>query len=41
MHTLRHFYASVLLEAGKNIKALAEYLGHSAPGPTLRVCTHT
>lgn len=35
MHALRHFYASVLLDAGENIKALAEYLGHSDPGLTL------
>jgi integrase len=31
MHALRHFYASVLLDAGENVKALAEYLGHSDP----------
>ncbi|MFD4653827.1 tyrosine-type recombinase/integrase [Streptomyces sp. NPDC058441] len=40
MHALRHYYASVLLDAGENIKALAEYLGHSDPGFTLRVYTH-
>ncbi|MDQ0787760.1 integrase [Streptomyces sp. B3I8] len=40
MHALRHFYASVLLDAGENIKALAEYLGHSDPGLTLRVYAH-
>ncbi|MGW4028501.1 tyrosine-type recombinase/integrase [Streptomyces sp. NPDC004838] len=40
MHALRHFYASVLLDAGENIKALAEYLGHSDPGFTLRTYTH-
>ncbi|MGY5105330.1 tyrosine-type recombinase/integrase [Streptomyces sp. 900105245] len=40
MHALRHFYASVLLDVGGNIKALAEYLGHSDPGLTLRVYTH-
>lgn len=40
MHTLRHFYASVLLDAGENIKAAAEYLGHSDPGLTLRVYAH-
>jgi integrase len=28
MHALRHFYASVLLDAGESIKALSEYLGH-------------
>ncbi|MFC9856774.1 MULTISPECIES: tyrosine-type recombinase/integrase [unclassified Streptomyces] len=40
MHAMRHFYASVLLDAGENIKALAEYLGHSDPGLTLRVYAH-
>ncbi|MFJ6935912.1 tyrosine recombinase XerC [Streptomyces sp. NPDC101132] len=40
MHALRHFYASVLLDAGENIKALSTYLGHGDPGFTLRVYTH-
>lgn len=40
MHAMRHFYASVLLDAGENVKALAEYLGHSDPGLTLRVYAH-
>jgi integrase len=40
MHALRHFYASVLLDAGENIKALSMYLGHADPGFTLRVYTH-
>jgi integrase len=40
MHALRHFYASVLLDAAEYIKALAEYLGHSDPGLTLRVYAH-
>ncbi|MFD5319352.1 tyrosine-type recombinase/integrase [Streptomyces sp. NPDC127098] len=40
MHALRHFYASVLLDAGENIRALSQYLGHSDPGFTLRVYTH-
>ncbi|WP_049563907.1 tyrosine-type recombinase/integrase [Streptomyces sp. SBT349] len=40
MHALRHFYASVLLDAGESIKAVAEYLGHSDPGLTLRVYAH-
>ena len=39
-HALRHFYASVLLDAGENIRALSEYLGHADPGFTLRVYTH-
>jgi integrase len=40
MHALRHFYASVLLDAGENIRALSQYLGHSDPGFTLRPYTH-
>ncbi|MEU0988100.1 site-specific integrase [Streptomyces sp. NPDC005953] len=40
MHALRHFYASVLLDAGESIKALSEYLGHHDPGYTLRTYTH-
>jgi integrase len=40
MHALRHFHASVLLDAGESIKALSEYLGHSDPGFTLRTYTH-
>ena len=40
MHALRHFYASVLLEGGASIRALADYLGHRDPGFTLRVYAH-
>jgi len=40
MHALRHWYASVLLDAGESIKALSEYLGHADPGFTLRTYTH-
>ncbi|MFF3060658.1 tyrosine-type recombinase/integrase [Streptomyces sp. NPDC057909] len=40
MHALRHFYASALLDAGENIKAVSEYMGHSDPGLTLRVYSH-
>ncbi|CAL9547722.1 hypothetical protein SUDANB1_04362 [Streptomyces sp. enrichment culture] len=40
MHALRHFYASVLLDAGESVNALAEYLGHSDPGLTLKVYAH-
>jgi integrase len=40
MHALRHTYASVLLEDGVSIKAVAEYLGHADPGFTLRTYTH-
>ncbi|GAB2993515.1 hypothetical protein GCM10023080_069770 [Streptomyces pseudoechinosporeus] len=31
---------SVLLDAGESTKALAEYLGHSDPGLTLKVYAH-
>jgi integrase len=40
MHALRHFYASVLLDAGESIKAVSEYLGHADPAFTLRTYTH-
>ncbi|MER5867641.1 tyrosine-type recombinase/integrase [Kitasatospora sp. NPDC002040] len=40
MHALRHFYASVLLDAGESIRAVSDYLGHSDPALTLRVYAH-
>ena len=40
MHGARHLYASVQLEAGTSIRALAEYLGHADPGFTLRTYAH-
>lgn len=40
MRALRHFYASVLLDAGENIRAPSQYLGHSDPGFSLRTYTH-
>jgi integrase len=40
MHALRHYYASTRLEGGVSIRALADYLGHSDPGFTLRVYAH-
>lgn len=40
MHGLRHFYASTLLDSGENIRAVAEYLGHSDPSFTLRTYAH-
>lgn len=39
-HALRHFHASVLIDAGESVKAVAEYLGHADPGFTLRVYAH-
>ncbi|QBI21396.1 hypothetical protein ER308_18710 [Egibacter rhizosphaerae] len=32
MHQLRYHYASVLLDAGVSIRALADYLGHTDRG---------
>jgi len=40
MHALRHLFASMLLADGCSITELAEYLGHTDPGFTLRVYTH-
>jgi integrase len=40
MHALRHWFASVLLDAGESIRAVSEHLGHSDPGFRLRVYTH-
>jgi len=39
-HALRHFFASVLLDAGESIKVVSEHLGHTDPGFTLRTYTH-
>jgi integrase len=40
MHALRHYYASVLLVGGVDIRALSEYLGHHDPAFTLRIYAH-
>ncbi|RST00347.1 site-specific integrase [Streptomyces sp. WAC07149] len=40
MHSMRHFFASVLLEAGVTIKALADYLGHADVGFLLKTYCH-
>ncbi|MGW2143198.1 tyrosine-type recombinase/integrase [Nonomuraea bangladeshensis] len=40
MHALRHTAASAWLAAGVDIRTVAEYLGHSDPGFTLRTYTH-
>lgn len=39
-HALRHAFASWLLSEGVDIRSLADMLGHSDPGFTLRVYTH-
>lgn len=39
-HDLRHTYASLLMEQGKNIKYIQTQLGHSNPTVTLNVYAH-
>ncbi|PRX90856.1 site-specific integrase [Allonocardiopsis opalescens] len=39
-HQLRHSFASVQLDGGTSIRALAEWLGHADPSITLRIYSH-
>lgn len=39
-HTLRHTFATLSIEMGANIKAIAQILGHSDVGITLKMYTH-
>jgi integrase len=39
-HTFRHTCASMLFEAGRNVKQVSEWLGHADPGFTLRTYVH-
>ncbi|MCU1646728.1 MAG: site-specific integrase [Nocardia sp.] len=39
-HSLRHFYASALIEKGASVRTVQARLGHATPDITLRVYTH-
>jgi integrase len=39
-HTFRHTCASMLFEHGRNVKQVAEWLGHADPAFTLRTYVH-
>ena len=39
-HTFRHTCASLLFEQGRNVKQVAEWLGHADPSFTLRTYVH-
>jgi integrase len=39
-HTFRHTCASLLFEEGRNVKQVADWLGHADPGFTLRTYVH-
>lgn len=39
-HDLRHTFATILLEAGENIKVVSEMLGHSSVEVTMNIYCH-
>lgn len=40
MHDLRHFYASLLIKDGQNVKLVQKRLGHAKPSITLNTYSH-
>jgi integrase len=40
MRVLRHYYASVLIRRGRNVKEVSERLGHANAAMTLNVYSH-
>jgi integrase len=40
-HDLRHTYATNAIQAGVNIQAVSQWLGHSSSATTLRIYSHT
>ena len=40
LHTTRHTWATLALEAGKSVRWVADQLGHADPALTLRVYAH-
>ncbi len=40
MHALRHYFASVLLDAGESIRTVSDYLGHTVLASRC-ACTRT
>ncbi|MGC8513413.1 MAG: tyrosine-type recombinase/integrase, partial [Acidimicrobiales bacterium] len=39
-HLLRHFYASVLIQAGESVKVIQDRLGHTSAQMTLDIYAH-
>jgi hypothetical protein len=40
LHDSRHTWATLALQAGRNVRWVADVLGHANPGFTLQVCGH-
>jgi integrase len=40
LHSLRHYYASLLIRHGESVKVVQERLGHASATETLDTCSH-